>query len=223
MSILGAFFKKKERPKGVIKVFSGSVVAKMLHPNDAGEYMYDDNSNRIDCCPICHNTLRKIPNKSAVISIKRWDIAGTYDGFYVVSEKFRLFCEKNHYQNLTFVPLPKSKGLYFFEPQEIFRLDYEQYGTKFINKRECCGAYDEVIGPPVIRAKDFSVNNSNDFIMKAEFYFGSFDNKGSVIIVGTETATKMKTAGLKGIYFDDIFDYEGLRITERETTGNVLG
>jgi hypothetical protein len=223
MSILGAFLKKKEQPLGVVRVFSGSVVAKRLSVNDADEYMYEDNRHRIDCCPTCHNTLSKIPNKDAEISIKRWDIACTYDGYIVVSDKFRLFCKHRHYPDLTFSPLPKSNGLYFFEPKGIFELDYEQYGTKYINKRDCCGTYDEIIGPPVIKSKDFLVNKSNDFIMKAKYYFGSYEKKGVVIIVGTETANIMKAAGLKGIYFHDIYDYEGLIITEKLINGNVLG
>lgn len=221
MSIFNYFFKKKHQPHGVITCYWGKVVAKALRcAYDTGSYMYNNINERPDCCPICHNTLKHIPNKYSKLHSED-DICVTLDGYYIISEKFYNFCKEGNYQNLRIVPLESSKGFYFFEPMDIFGLDYELYKTKFIDKRECCGSYDEVIGPPVIKAKDYNIE-SNDFIMQAKYYFGSYDKKNIIIIIGTETAKKMKDYGLKGILFKNIYDSENLKITKKEVNKIVL-
>ena len=221
MSIINWFIKKKEKPHGIITRYRGNVIAKRIRGIDICDgFMYDTIDNRPDCCPICHNTLSHIPNKESIISIQD-EICSTSDGYLIISEKFCNFLKENNYSNLRIIPLERSKGLYFFEPMEIFALDYELYGTKFINKRECCGSYDEVIRPPVIKAKDYKIEN-NDFIMKAEYLFGSYNKKNPVIIVGIETAKKMKAYGLKGLYFEKIYDSKGLKIIKKEVDRFIL-
>jgi len=223
MSIINWFVKKKEKPHGIVTNYKGNVVAWTLHGEDADCYMYEygKSDDRPDCCQFCNNSLIQIPNKGVLITRGKWDIAATYDGYYVISEKFCNFLKDNNYSNLRIIPLERSKGLYFFDPMDLFALDYELYGTKFINKRECCGSYDEVIRPPIIKAKDYKIE-SNDFIMKAEYLFGSYNHKGPVIIVGTETAKKMKAYGLKGLYFEKIYDSKGLKIIKKEVEGFIL-
>jgi len=220
MSILNWFIKKKKQPRGVITCYSGKVVAKMLDGGNTDSYMYIDQKVRPDSCPICHNKLNLVPNLLIKVHSKD-DLSSTYDGYDVISEKFYNFCKEGGYKNLRIIPLEKSKGFYFFEPMDVFGLDYEFCRTKFIDKRDCCGSYDEVIRPPVIKAKNYKIE-SNDFIMKAEYYFGSYSYKGDVIIVGTETAKKMKAYGLKGLYFKNIYDSNGLKITKKETDAIVL-
>lgn len=56
-----------------------TVVAKDIYMPDI-EYMYD-NENRPGTCPICHNTLEKIPDIHYKVGKKRADILCTYDGF----------------------------------------------------------------------------------------------------------------------------------------------
>lgn len=221
MSIFDSFLKKKQQPHGVITYYWGKVVAKALRSgDDTGSYMYNNKCERPDCCPICHNTLKHIPNKFSKLHSKD-DICVTLDGYYIISEKFYNFCKEGNYQNLRIIPLESSKGFYFFEPIDIFGLDYEFCGTKFINKRDCCGSYDEVIRPSVIKAKDYNIE-SNDFIMQAKYYFGSHDKKNIIIIVGTETAKKMKAYGLKGILFKNIYSQDNLKVIKKEINKIVL-
>jgi hypothetical protein len=79
---------------------------------------------------------------------------GTYDGFYVVSEKFKNFCEVQGFKDLTFIPLKKSPGHYYFEPQTTFPIDEEN--TIFEHTGEpCshCGKYSWFGGPHRIYSK----------------------------------------------------------------------
>jgi hypothetical protein len=178
-------------------------VAKIIFGSDL-DYMYD-NESRPGLCPVCHNTIKKIPDLMYRVTKRKPDLMHTYDGFCIVSEKFKGFCIEREYPNLTFIALVKSKGFYYFEPHDIYGLDYARRKVQFITKRDCCGNYDEVIGAtPGYKSKDFDIG-TNDFVCRAEYFFGSHGRKGPLIIIGLETVKAMKEYGLRGIYFDDIY------------------
>lgn len=169
------------------------------------KHMYDDNKTRPGTCPVCHNTIEKIPDSMYKVPKKKGDMFYTYDGFCIVSERFKSFCDEREYPNLTFIALTKSVGFYFFMPQDIYELDYSRKEVEFINKRNCCGSYDEVIGSvPSYKAPDFSID-TNDFICRSKWAFGSYGQKNLLIIVGLDTVTAMKAYGLKGMYFENVY------------------
>ena len=85
----------------VISDPDGIVVAKILAPYDI-KHMYRDPKNMPGLCPVCHCTVEKIPNLDYYTSTDK-DIAITYDGFYIVRDRFKLFCEKRGYEGLRFV------------------------------------------------------------------------------------------------------------------------
>ena len=64
-----------------------------------------------------------------------------------------------------------------------------------------------------MKSKDFVIQDDN-FIMRSEYMFGSYDHKSVITIVGVDTAKKMKEYGLNGLFFNDIYDSEDLKITE---------
>lgn len=180
------------------------LVANIIYASDIN-HMYEDSKSRPGTCPICHNTIDKVPDTMYRVRKKRGDMFYTYDGFCIVSEKFKCFCEERNYPNLTFVALIKSVGFYFFMPQDIYKLDYARREVEFINKRSCCGSYDEVIGAtPSYKAPDFSMD-TDDFICRSEWAFGSDGQKSPLIIVGLDTVKEMKAYGLKGIYYDKVY------------------
>ena len=194
--------------------FSGSVIAYKLCEEDLDAYMWHNKDTRPDCCPICHNALEKVINHDFVVTMKRADIGVTYDGYDIVSEKFVNFCRENNYSNLRIEPLEKCHGLYFFQPTDCFGFDFKKYGTRFYEKRKCCGSYDEIIGSPNIKAPDFKLPG-DDFIMTSKYMFASYERKFYEIIVGTVTKKKMQQYGLKGLYFDKVYDSKGLKVTKK--------
>lgn len=188
-----------------MKQNEGKMVAKILGYYDM-DHMYPNKFDNPGLCPVCHNTIEQIPDVMYKVCKKKGDVFCTYDGFTIVTEKFKQFCEDRKYPHLIFTPLVKSPGYYFFLPQDIYKLDYERRQVKFIDKRDCCGCYDEVIGAtPGYKARGFSMP-TDDFICRAEYLFASYGSKGPLIIVGLETAAEMKKNGLKGISFDKIFE-----------------
>lgn len=181
-----------------------TVIAKSLIGVDEKGYMYQHSTQRPDVCPICKNRIKDVPNLDYKVKRKTCDFLVTYDHYFIVSKKFKDFCELNKYENLKFVQLNCSKYFFIFI-KNIFRLDYDRRKTRFINYRECCGSYDEIIGAnPAFNKEDYPLT-SDDFIFRSEYRFASYAFKNYDIIIGLETMQKLKKAQMKGLYYDDIF------------------
>ncbi len=199
--------KKKSEPKPVQKVYrqapKGKVVAKILLGYDI-EYMYKRVDDDPGVCPVCHTALKKIPNPEYKIQKKKGDVFYTYDSFLVVTEKFKRFCEINKYENLKFTPLPKSPGYYFFEAGNIFKIDPKKSWFNFGKKQECCGQYEGVtVETNLWKDRDFHLS-TQDFISQVDYWLGYKNHKSPLIIIGSETAGKMKKYGISGTYFDNV-------------------
>lgn len=104
------------------------MVAKILGYYDM-DHMYPNKFDNPGLCPVCHNTIEQIPDVMYKVCKKKGDVFCTYDGFTIVTEKFKQFCEDRKYPHLIFTPLVKSPGYYFFLPQDIYKLDYERHAN----------------------------------------------------------------------------------------------
>lgn len=182
-----------------------NVIAKILSGHDA-ECMYDTRKETPGTCPICNNRLEDVINMSYKIRKKRWDMYDTYDCFCIVTETFKRFCEENYYPDLTFIQITASPGYYYFTAEGVFKMDDERCKVKFMNKRECCGSYDEIIcSGSFYKSPDF-ILQTDDFILRSNHIFGSFERKDPFIIVGIKTMRKMQDYGIKGIYFHNVYE-----------------
>lgn len=183
------------------------VIAKQLWGKDMYSFMYLDKEERPGLCPVCHNVVQLIPDVNVRLRRRKGNLFTTYDHFRIVTERFKQFCEERNYQNLSFVKLDKMKGYYFFEPNDIFRIDYERSKVLFLKKRDCCGQYDEMVGglKTLHKANDFHLE-SDDFIARTDLYWGSYERKDPLIIIGLETEKAMKEYGLGGLWFHDVFE-----------------
>ena len=62
-------------------------------------------------CPYCHSKFKSVPDLDYRLRKRKLDAYYTYDGFLIVSEKFKSFCEINKYKNLEFKKL-NHNGFY---------------------------------------------------------------------------------------------------------------
>lgn len=179
-----------------------NVVAKDLSAYDA-EYMYKDWDNMPGVCPYCHSKFKSVPDINYRLRKRIFDVYCTYDGFFIVSEKFKNFCEINKYGNIVFESF-KNKGYYFFEPQSIFLTNIFWHPfNKLGYWCDKCKHYSEVSGG--VLKDDTFILESDDFIMRTDNFRGSFESKSPEIIVGLKTMEKMKAFGLKGLVFTDVW------------------
>ena len=197
--------KKKTEPchEEVISDPEGVVVAKILWCYDI-KHMYSDPKKMPGLCPACNCTVEKIPNLNYYTSTDK-DIAITYDGFHIVRDRFKLFCEKRGYKDLLFVPLKKSLRHFYFMPETIFKVDKET--TVTMHQGEKCKVCGNYFGTGTGGHKIFSAirwGEDDDFIQRTEEFYTSKYNKSPLIIVGLKTAKLLHEYGLKGFYFEDV-------------------
>ncbi|MGN6398283.1 MAG: hypothetical protein ACTHMI_22110 [Mucilaginibacter sp.] len=131
-------------------------------------------------------------------------ISSTYDNFTIVSEQFKAFCETEGYRGLEFVVLPNSPGLYWFKIHNIIQYDSGSKGLRFINYNKECRGYEEVIGanPVYLKTKELIP----DGFFRTDLCFGSFERKFPLMLVGTDTMKKIKSAGFKGLDISEVKD-----------------
>ena len=197
--------RKKRQPLHiVISDPEGIVVAKAVHCDDIKE-MYNVPRNMPGLCPACHNTIEKIPNLDYYTSTDK-DIAITYDGFYIVRDRFKLFCERQGYEGLRFVPLKNSLRHFYFMPEKIFQMDKKT--TVTMHQGGPCTVCGNYLWTGTGGHKIFSAihwGNDDDFIVRTEELYTDKYRKSPIIIVGLKTARLMQEYGLKGFYFGDIY------------------
>ena len=73
---------------------------------------------------------------------KKYNVACTYDGFIIVSEKFKQFCEREGYAGLEFIVLPNASGFYWFKVDNILEYDVKLRETEFINYNSDCKGFE---------------------------------------------------------------------------------
>lgn len=93
-----------------------------------------------------------IINPTLKVKTKK-DISYTYDGFIIVSKKFKDFCTAFNYPFLEFVKLPSSPLFYWFKVNNIIGYDVEARKTRFLKFNERCNGYEEIIGATPVYLK----------------------------------------------------------------------
>lgn len=126
---------------------------------------------------------------------KNFDASHPYDFGFIVSLKFKEFCERNNYLNVEFKEFEQSVGFY----QLIISQKVPFTGRILTKYCEVCGNYEEAIGPK----PNFS-NVLSDGFYKSDLAFGTRNRKSHVEIVAPDTYEKIKKEKFKGLYFEKI-------------------
>ena len=185
-----------------------TIVAKIICGPDADD-MYNFYKGEKDpgLCEKCKTRLEMIPNPNYRVRIKGRDFQNTYDGYYIVSERFKSFCEQNNYPNLSFTQT-KTKGYYTFLPQKIYQTSSD-IGITYSHLNECCDLYSHVYVSHrlYVRDKNF-IQEEDDFIARTEILYGDNSYKHYMIVIGNKTYVKMKEFGLKIQHLADVCSLE---------------
>ena len=135
---------------------------------------------------------------------KKYNVACTYDGFTIVSEKFKQFCEQEGYTGLEFIILPNAPSFYWFKIHNVVEFDTKERETEFINYNEACKGYEEIIGATPVCLKN-KIPLPDGFY-RTDICFGSYAGKSPLHLVGDDTMKKLKAVGFKEIFFQKILD-----------------
>jgi len=147
--------------------------------------------------------INKVNLQKEFHNIKR-NLSYTYDGFAIVTEKFREFCEKGGYGGLEFVALSGSQPYFWFKIHTVVEFDPVRKQTRFEEFNAKCNGYAEIIGADPVLLKNNPV--LADGFYRTDLCFGSDSRKSPAYCVGVETRRKLLAAGFKEIVFDEILD-----------------
>lgn len=178
------------------------VVAKIFRGPDNLSFMHNVYPN---CCEKCHYSINQSINPSFKLKKRQFEVAGTYDGYLIVSKRFKLFCEEKEYNNVQFYNLANEPDFYFLDSEKIIPLNYERRNVKFIDFCDKCGRYAEVIGATPSFMSQNNTMEENSFY-RSEYDFGSYNGKSPLIVVSIKMAEDMSEKKFKGLYFKDVLE-----------------
>lgn len=169
-----------------------------LSARDNDSYFFRDRQD-VKRCSACSALLDKWKEDLSAVPIKRtpqYDVSYSYDGVYVVSNRFRMCVKENAITGLVFTPL--QAGLFSIRPEVSVPFDAERRGTRFLKQCQVCGQYESVVGATPVFLAAKSVIPERGFV-RTDIEFGSFDEKHPVVLCGDEAAKVLMSANLKGL------------------------
>lgn len=134
---------------------------------------------------------------------RKWDAGATYDGYTIVSERFKALCEDRRWPGVSFTPLPAESGFYVLTLTELLRFDAVRRETRFEDWCPSCKAYFSVVGATPVFLKDVKEPILNGFY-RTDLEFASGHEQHPLMIVGIETAQVLKAAKLTKLDFQAI-------------------
>ncbi len=128
-----------------------------------------------DSCKMIQNKRNLIDSHLLTFKLKRkkYQISGTYDGFFVVSQHFKDLYEQLKWSGVKFYSLPKSNGFYIVECLNIVNINKTMRPVEFEDKCSTCGNYLGTYGniPCYIDIADMKKMKANCFY-RSDLEFG---------------------------------------------------
>jgi hypothetical protein len=161
-------------------------------------FMLPDN-NDYPRCIVCGCKLHEpFVNKDFKLKKKAFDISSTYDGFKIVSEKFKTIILELGIAEVRFEILPQLEGFYIFSANHILEFDSARRHTKFEDYCETCMRYKSIAGATPAFLKD--IKEPIDYgIFRTDILFGGCNEKHPLLIFGINTYKHLKKQKIKGM------------------------
>jgi hypothetical protein len=172
--------------------------------SDNDSYMNADmwGKNICDCLDYVKNRQSHM-NESFELRKKTLDLSYTYDGYLIVSGRFKIFCAENNYQGLRFFQIPNYPTHYLLLVDNVIRFDTKRRETRFLEFNPECNEYHVVVGATPVCLVDNSI--LADGFYRTDIEFGNSYSKSPVILAGLDTGLKLKQEKFKGLSLEKIF------------------
>lgn len=170
------------------------------HMCSSTDRVFDDVGG-LAVCPRCgYRTDFNYINERFRVKRRTNDISYTYDGYCIVSLKFKEACERAHFQGLRFVQLPGDQEYFHLVPNCVVEFDSEKRKTKLVKKCEVCGNYEAVAGAtPAFIKGELTAD-----ICKTDILFGSGNAKHPLILITKRAKEVFDREKLKGVIVEEI-------------------
>lgn len=159
------------------------------------------NMKGLSICAKCgYRTDFEYINKDFKVKKRIYDISYTYDGYCIVSIKFKEACLRAEFSGIDFIDLPNDKEFFYLKSNNVVKFDIEKRETRFENYCHACGNYGAIAGanPAFIKGK-----LSSD-ICRTDIMFGSGNEKHHLLLISSKAKDIVTREKIRGIYFEEI-------------------
>lgn len=143
------------------------------------------------------------PLQGLKLSNRRLDCSVTYDGVYIVSQRFIDVFSSKSLQGLDFEPLPDDSPFFTLRPQRVVQMDAKRSRTRFGPHCPDCGQFSEVTGVTPFFLTAETVVEDHEFA-RTDLEFGSYDSKSFAVVCGGHAMEVLSRNGLRGVFFERI-------------------
>ena len=187
------------------------IVAYELSAHDDGTHMLGEETYRLPCsagfhdwrfgkdgmphpatCPTCGRKIDpEYVNPKFKAKRRTWDFSTTYDGYHIVSKRFREFCLTHGWEGMTCVPLPADKEYFVLRLSTLLPFDVKRRGTRFEDLCPACGAFYNVTGANPVYLRGITEPIQEGFF-RSDLEFASGPEQNPLILVGIRTAEELQ-------------------------------
>jgi hypothetical protein len=172
-----------------------------LSAPDNDSYMLTDFPEALRCVG-CHRSLEpEWIDEQFTLRKRQWDASYTYDGYCIVSARFRDVVRE---RGARYIALPSEPSFLALFPRERVAFDVERRRTTFQNLCTECGRYRDVAGatPAVLRHPAPPAQEMRG----TDIEFGSGDEQHPLLVVGAKLADELRAAQLLGVDLHAVAD-----------------
>lgn len=155
-------------------------------------------------CPTCgRKTDSEYVNPKFKTKRRTWDVGATYDGYDIVSKRFREFCRKHRWKGMAFFPLPADKDFFVLRLSNVLMFDSKRCGTRLEDRCPKCGEYYNVIGANPVCLRGVTEPIKEGFF-RSDLEFGSGPEQHPLILVGIGTAEKLRKQKFRKFVLEEV-------------------
>ena len=131
------------------------------------------------------------------------DLVATYDGYLLVSRRFKEYCVHQKFPGTVFVPLPADAQFLWLRSNRMLPFDVEARRTRKGDFCDVCRAFHTVAGATPAFLTGVSEPIPEGFY-RTDVEFGSGHEQSPLIIVANQTFDRLLSQGFKGIESADV-------------------
>ena len=126
-----------------------------------------------------------------------YDFSYTYDGYAIVSDRFRAVVEDRGLSGADYVTLPRAPGFYVLVPNSMVEFDAARRKTRFESWCPACQHYGSIAGATPAFLKELP---QSDF-SRTDVEFGSGNERHYMVVVSERTKEALEDADISGPEF----------------------
>jgi hypothetical protein len=155
----------------------------------------------------CRTCGRKVDpayvNPAFRVRRRTWDISATYDGYTLVSKRFRVLCERHRWSGVEFAALPADPDFFVLRVAPVVAFDAERRQTRFEQHCPTCDAFYAVVGATPVFLKNVTEPLRGGFF-RTDLEFACGPEQHPLTIVGIDVAQVLRDTAFREFYLKPI-------------------